>query len=169
MLNKRVIILCIMLAVLAAVLQAVPRVLGSALMFAVILGGFPIYLAARINWACGVAVYLAAAYISSTVNPGEAIFFICTNGIIGLSLGILKDRFKSIYSAPVPSALMVTAMLFAVNHLLGISIFSYSALKAPIPQALALFLPVYIYCLIYLQLAVYADTLLHKYLEPETL
>ncbi len=168
MLNKRVLIFCIILAVLAAALQAVPRILGSAFMFTVILGGFPIYIAARLNWACGVAVYLAAAYISSIMSLGEAIFFICTNGIIGLSLGIMKSHFKSIYFAPAPSALMVILMLFTVNHLFGISIFGYSAFKAPLQQAFTLFPPLYIYCLIYLRLAAYADTMLHKYIELDT-
>ena len=168
MLNKRVLIFCIMLAVLAAALQAIPHILGAAFVFAAILGGFPVYIATRLNWVLGIAVYLTAAYISSIMNIGEALFFICTNGIIGLSLGITKDRFKRVYSAPVPSTLMVIVMLFAVNYLFGISIFGYSVLRAPIPQALTLFPPLYIYCLIYLRLVMYADTLLHKYIELDT-
>ncbi|HYF84202.1 MAG TPA: hypothetical protein VEB00_14375 [Clostridia bacterium] len=165
MLNKRKLVFCIMLAVLAAALQAVPRILGTAFAFAAILGGFPVYIAAGLNWALGIAVYLTAAYITSIINISEALFFVCTNGIIGLSLGILKNRFGSIYFAPAPSALIVISMLFAVNYLFEISIFGYSALKTPIVQAFTLFLPLYIYCLIYLKLAMFADTLLYKYID----
>jgi hypothetical protein len=168
MLNKRVLILCIILAVLASALQAIPYILGTDFAFASILGGFPIYIATRLNCALGIAVYLTVAYISSVMNIGVALFFICTSGIIGLSLGIMKSHFKGIYYAPAPSALMVIAMLFTVNYLFGISIFGYSALKSPIAQAFTLFLPLYIYCLIYLRLAVYADTLFHNYIELNT-
>jgi hypothetical protein len=113
-------------------------------------------------------VYLAAAALLASVNIGEALFFTCTNGIIGLSLGIIKNRFKSIYPVPALSALIDIAILFTVNYLLGISIFGHSALKVPFLQALNLFPPMYLYCFLYLKLAISADNLLHKYIELNT-
>lgn len=165
MLNKRSLIFCIIFAVLAAALQTAPRILGDAFIFAVILGSFPVYIAAHLNWALGIAVYLTAAYILSVMNISEALFFICTNGIIGLSLGFMRGRLSSIYYAPAPSSLIVIAMLFAVNYIFGISIFSPSSLMSPIAQACTLFLPLYIYCLIYLRLAVYTDNLFRKHIK----
>lgn len=154
-----------MLTVLATALQTVPRIFGSAFAFAAILGGFPVYIAARLNSTLGIIVYLSVSILSATINISEAIFFICTNGIIGLSLGIAKNHFKKIYLVPVPSTLLVIVMLFMVNYLLGISIFGYSAFKAPIPQAFTLFLPLYIYCFIYMKLAMSADNLIYRYID----
>ncbi len=161
--DKRVLIFCFTLAASAAVLQNIPHMFGHALDFVAISAGFPVYSAARFNWVFGVAVYIAAAALSAALNTGEAVFFICTNGIIGLSLGIMKDRLKNINFVPVPSAILVIIMLFIVNYLFGISIFGYSSLNAPILQALTLFLPLYIYCYIYLKLAISADNQLRKY------
>jgi hypothetical protein len=168
MLNKRVLILCIILAVLAAALQAVPSILGCISVFAAILGGLPVYIAARLHWALGISVYLSTAYISSNLEVSRALFFICTCGIVGIFLGITKDRFRSIYLPPVPTALVAVGMLLIVNYYLRISIFSYSSLKTPGLQALVLFPPTYIYCLIYLKLAVFADTLVHKHFQLDT-
>ena len=165
MLNKRVLISCLILAVSAAALQTIPRILGPAFVFTGILSGFLVYFAAQLNWFLGFAVYLTASALSASMDMGEAVFFICTNGIIGLSLGIIKDRFKNIYLVPVLSALLVTVMLCIVNYLFGINSFGYSAPKALIPQALTLFLPLYIYCFICLKLAMSAYNLLHKYIN----
>lgn len=165
MLNIRTLVFYLILAVSAVLLQIIPRTLGHVLDFTVILAGFPIYSAARLSLLYGVVLYLAAASLSASMNMGEAVFFICTNGIIGLSLGIIKDRIRSISLVPVPSAMIVIVMLLIVNYLLGISIFGYSALKAPILQVLTLFLPIYIYCFIYLKLAMSVDNLLHKCID----
>ena len=162
MLNKRILAFCIMLAVLVTVLQAVPRIFEGSFVFAVILGGILVYIAARLNCIFGVAVHLAAIVLSASMNIGEAVFFACTNGIVGLSLGIIKRRFKSIYYARAFSALIVVVMLFAINYLLGIDIFGNTSLKPPMSQALKLFSPLYIYCLIYLKLAIFSENLLHR-------
>jgi hypothetical protein len=96
---------------------------------------------------------------------GEVLFFICTNGFIGLSLGILQYRFRSNYTIPAFSALIVSIMLFIVNYFFKISIFWDSTFKTPVIQAFALFSFLYIYCLIYLRLAIFANKLLRKNIE----
>lgn len=165
MFNKRRLSLCAALTILAAALQAVPFLLGDAFAFAAILGGFPVYTAARLSRISGIVVYLTAACLTSIMGIGEALFFICFNGIIGLSLGIMKGRFKSVYLQPVPSALIVILMLSALNSFFDISVFGYSSSINPFRQALMLFAPLYIYCLIYLKLAASSDNLLHKYVD----
>ncbi|HOM42764.1 MAG TPA: hypothetical protein PLG67_03170 [Bacillota bacterium] len=165
MFNKRILFFCTGLALLAAALQAVPPILGAAFGFAALLNGFPIYLAARLSYILGILVYLSAAALLAFYNPCEALFFICTNGIIGLSLGIIKDRFRSIYPIPALSAILDIAILLIVNYRFGISIFSPSAFSTPVSQAAALMLPMYLYCLIYLKLAMSVDKLLHRYIE----
>ncbi|KUO72629.1 MAG: hypothetical protein APF77_07255 [Clostridia bacterium BRH_c25] len=163
--NRRVLFLCILLAFSAAALQAVPGILGNTFAFTVILGGLPVYIAARLSCTSGIAVFFTASALSAYMDISEALFFICTNGIIGLSLGLAKGRFKNIYTVPFPSALLVVVMLSAVNYLFGIRIFGNSALKSLIPQAITLLPPLYIYCFIYLKLSMFADNLLHRNIE----
>lgn len=165
MLSKRVIAFYIILAVLTAALQTSPRILGDAFAFAVILSGLPVYIAARFSCAVGISVYLAATVLSAYMNTGEALFFICINGIIGLSLGILKYRFKSTYAIPALSALIAILILFIINYSFGINIFGNSAFRTPIPQALALFPILYVYCLVYLKLAMFANNLVRRNIE----
>jgi hypothetical protein len=165
MLNSRVTISCIILTLLAAVLQAAPGIFGESFALAVCLCGFPVYIAARFNSIWGIAVYLAAAAILAYFNTGEALFFICTNGFIGLSLGILKYHFKSNYTIPAFSALIVNMMLFIVNYFFKINIIDNLTFKTPVTQALALFPFLYIYCLIYFRLAVFANKLLRRNIE----
>lgn len=162
MLNKRVVGLCIILSILSAVLQSAPVLLGNSFSFAVFLSGLPVYIAARQGCGAGITVFFAAAALSLYMNVIEALFFICTNGIIGISSGIMQDRFNSIYYIPVPSALLVVVMLFAVNYPLGIRIFDTSVIKAPILQAIALLPILYAYCLIYLKTSMSAAALLHR-------
>lgn len=133
--------------------------------FIVILSGFPIYYTARLHWAFGTTVCLAAAAISASINIGEAVLFLCTNGIIGLSLGILQPFFKKVCLIPVPSAISVILMLLAVNYLFGINIFGDEVPGSPILQGLALFPPIYAYCFTFLKLAVSAGNLLNKYFD----
>lgn len=165
MFNKRILLLCIGLALLAASLQTVPIIFGTAFAFTVLLNGIPVYMATRLNYALGILVYILTAALLAFYNSFEALFFICTNGIIGLSLGIIKDCFRSIYPVPALSALLNISILFIVNYRFGISIFSSFLINAPILQVLMLFLPMYIYFLLYLKLAMSLDRLLHKYIE----
>lgn len=165
MLNRRVTISCIILTLLAAALQSAPGILGDTFSFVVILSGLPVYIAARFNWAYGTAVYLAAAGILVSMNTYEALFFICTNGFIGLSLGILKYHFKRNYTVSAISALITGVILFIINYFFEISIFGYLTFKTPVTQALALFPLLYIYCFIYLEIAIYANNVLRQNIE----
>ena len=160
MYGKRILILCILLTLSAAALQAAPRIFGAVFAFAVLLSGLPVYIAARLGYARGIAVYLSAAVLLGLINTGEAFFFICTNGMIGLSLGIAMS--------PAFSALLDTAVLFTVNYLVGISIFSSPAFNAPVLEALFLFPPMYLYCFLYLKLSMSLNGLLHRYIELDT-
>jgi hypothetical protein len=168
-LNKRVSVFCIILIVLITVFQSAPRILGESFALAVYLCGLPVYIATRFNCIYGTAVYLAAAAILLYLNTGEALFFICTNGFIGLSLGILKYHFKSNYIIPAFSALLVNIVLFIVNYFFKINIFSNFTYKTPVTQALALFPFLYIYCLVYLRLSMFANKLLRQNIEFNTI
>lgn len=155
--NWRVIVSCTILTVLAATLQTVPGIM--------ILGGIPIFIAVRLNLVYGAVSLLATAYITSMIGLSELLFFMCSGGIIGFSLGILKDRFKNTYIPPLVAALIVFLLLDCIHHYLGISIFGHLPHRTPLQQALLLLPPLYVYSLIYFKLAIFADGVLHKYIE----
>lgn len=165
MINRRVVLLCILLAFLAVALQTIPSALGGVFAFAAFSSGFPIYIAARLNCILGIVVFSAVSALLAFINISEALFFICVSGIVGLTLGITKGHFKSIYVLPIPADLIAFGMLSAVNHLFGIGIFDNSYHDAFLPQALALVPPLYIYCFIYLRLSMLAENLIRRSIE----
>lgn len=156
--NKRVIAACAILTILASAMQTLPAA-------AAVLAGIPIYIAVRLNRMLGAASCLAAAYITSRIGLSELLFFMCTAGVVGLSLGMAKYFFKSRLIPPAITALIVFLTLFSINHYMGISILGYSPLRTPLKQAMLLLPPLYIYCLIYFRLSVFADSLLNRYIE----
>ncbi len=165
MFNKRIVILCSVLVTLAAASQAAPKVLGNAFAFAVLLGGIPVYMAVRISFFLGVVVYLTAAFLSSSGNMAEALFFLCTSGIIGLFSGTMKKFFYNPIVISASSALFVILMLSGVECLLGVSLFHDPAPESYIEWAVVLFPPLCLYCLLYLKLCILADNLLHRNIE----
>lgn len=153
----RVIVSCMILTVLAAAIQAAPGIM--------VLGGIPIFIAVRLNLVCGAVSLLAAAYITSRIGLGELLYFMCSGGIIGFSLGILKDRFRNTYIPPIIAALIVFLLLDCIDYYLGINIFGHLPHRTPLQQALLLLPPLYVYSLVYFKLAIFADGVLHKYIE----
>lgn len=155
----------ILLAVLAAVLPAVPAIWESTFAFAVVIGGLPIYIAVRQNRALGFVLYFSVSIFSACMDIGEALFFICISGSIGLTLGIMRDSLRNIYTVPILPVLVVSAMLSAVNYLLGISIFSSVYRWTLIQQCFALIPLLYVFCLVHLKLFILAESLLLKILS----
>lgn len=165
MLKRRMTAFYIILTVLTTALQAAPGILGDIFAFAVILSGIPIYIAARSNCIAGISVYLTSTILSACMNIVEITLFICINGIIGLSLGILRYRLKSTYSISSITALIIILALFIINYSFGINILENSSFKTPITQAPILFPILYAYCLVYLKLAMFTDNLIRRNIE----
>lgn len=87
--NKtRIIVLGALLAALAALFQLIPYFFSEMLVLLTIFSGLPIYIISRIKPKVGVLSYIVASAIIIFFTLHEGLFFLCTNGIIGLSLGI---------------------------------------------------------------------------------
>jgi hypothetical protein len=156
--NKRIMAACAILTILTSAMQTLPAP-------AAVLSGIPIYVAVRLNLMLGAASCLTAAYITSRLGLSELLFFMCSAGIVGLSLGMAKEYFKSLLTPPAVTALIVFVTLSFINYYLGIGIFGYSPLRTPMKQAMLLLPPLYIYSLIYFKLSAFADSLLNEYIE----
>ena len=123
--NTKIVVLGAFLICLSVLFQLIPVVFSEAFVLATILSGVPIYIIARLKVKIGVAAYIVAAIIIMLVSVHEGVFFICTNGAIGLSLGICHNHTNKkiiIYSI---SSVALTAALSVMNFIIGIPIFGF--------------------------------------------
>ncbi|MGE5632588.1 MAG: hypothetical protein ACM3TR_16075 [Caulobacteraceae bacterium] len=154
MFNTRILTLSGLLVGLAVIFQLIPGFFSEAFVFITILSGFPIYIITQLNRRLGFAAYIAVSIIVILVSVHEGIFFICTNGIIGFSMGFLRGKLRSKSAVSAWTAAAVVVMLFVLNYLIGINIFDYSILKSPVAQIISLFCFLFLYCVAYLNSAI---------------
>lgn len=83
-----------LLICLTVLFQIIPVILSELFVFATMVSALPIYIISRINPQTGVIAYSAAAVLIFSVSTHEALFFLCTNGPVGLSLGIFNHYTK---------------------------------------------------------------------------
>jgi hypothetical protein len=115
---------------LAALLQLVPTFFSEVFVFITMLSAIPIYAISRLSPKIGFLAYLIAGFIVLSLSPHEALFFMFTNGPLGLALGVAH------YYTPIKvlivglSALTLTLTLSLLTFILGVAVFG-----TPIPGA----------------------------------
>jgi hypothetical protein len=114
------------------------------------LSAIPIYIASRINPAAGIMSYLVAAILISFVSTHEAVFFLCTNGAVGVSLGSCRYFKLKLPFVIIISSCILTITLSVMNFGIGIPVFGTQIPGAFIVQLLILLLFSSVYNLIYL-------------------
>lgn len=123
-LNKtRIIVLGALLAAIAALFQLMPYFFSEMLVLLTIFSGLPIYIISRINPKVGVLSYIVASAIIMFFTVHEGLFFLCTNGIIGLSLGICNYYTKRKSIIWIISSFILTLTLSIMNYGIGIPVF----------------------------------------------
>lgn len=165
MIGKRKVAFCILLAASAAGLQALSGLESILPILAVVAVSLPVYLAARLNPISGIMIYFFVSILAARVDISSALFFICTSGSVGLTLGITRGMSGHTYLVPVPAALLVFALLAAVNNFFGICLFESTYRWTIFRQALALIPGLYVFCLICLRLYMLAEKLILGSLE----
>ncbi|HWR61741.1 MAG TPA: hypothetical protein VN580_09035 [Clostridia bacterium] len=165
MVGKRKAAFCILLAASAAGLQALSGLESSLPIPAVVAVGLPVYLAARLNLISGILIYFLVSILAARADISSALFFICTAGSVGLTLGITRGLSRHTYLVPVPAALLVFALLTTVNNFFGICLFESTYSWTILRQAIALIPGLYVFCLVCLRLYMLAEKLLLGSLE----
>jgi hypothetical protein len=56
----------------------------------------------------------------------QFIFFVCTSGLVGLTLGILRYRFKNITCIVLLSSLSLTIAICFIYYVIGIPVFGFA-------------------------------------------
>jgi riboflavin transporter FmnP len=120
----------------AAVLQLFPVFLTEAFIWISMLSAIPVYLIARKNPGMGVCCFITAAVITFMMSIHQFIFFVCTSGLVGLTLGILRFRFKNITCIVLLSSLFLTIAICFINYVIGIPVFGFALQGNMIMQTL---------------------------------
>ncbi len=121
--NTKTIVIGALFAVIAALFQLIPTLLSETFIFLTIFSAVPIYIVSRVNPKAGILSYFVASMIIMILSVHEGLFFLCTNGIVGISLGICSCYKKSKAITLVLSSLMLTITLSIMNYGIGIPVF----------------------------------------------
>ena len=149
-------------AVIAAFFQVVPVLFSEVVIFITIFSAVPIYIVSRINPKAGILSYLVAGMLIVIISTHEGLFFLCTNGVIGVSLGICRyytNRKTIIY---IISSLALTITLSIMNYGIGIPILGTKIPGGMIIQLVILFFISLICNIIYYYFSDYIFRILRK-------
>lgn len=121
----------------------------------------PIYIVSRINPKAGVLSYFVASLLVMLISTHEGIFFLCTNGIVGLSLGTCSYYTKKKILIWFISSLILTITLSFMNYVVGIPIFG-----AKIPGAMIIELVlIFVFSCVYNTIYYYFSNFIFKLLK----
>ncbi|MDR7871187.1 MAG: hypothetical protein RIN55_10025 [Tissierellaceae bacterium] len=109
-------------AVIAALFQLMPFFFSEFFVFLTIFSAIPIYIVSRINPKSGVLSYFTACLLIITLSVHEGIFFLSTNGIIGLTLGICSYYMKRRVTIWTVGSIVLATTLIIMNYCIEIPI-----------------------------------------------
>ena len=162
MINIRTIVIGSLFAGLAALFQLIPTFFSEIFVFLTIFSAVPIYIVSRINPKAGVLSYFVASTIVMILSLHEGLFFLCTNGIIGISLGIFSYYTKRKIITWFLSSLILTITLSIMNYGIGIPVFGGKIPGTMIYQIAIIFFFSVIYNIFYYYFSSFIFNLLKK-------
>lgn len=127
-------------AVIAALFQVIPVLFSEIFIFVTIFSAVPIFIVSRINPKAGFLSYIVASILVMLISTHEGLFFLCTNGVIGVSLGVCRyytNRKTIIY---IISSIALTLTLSIMNYGIGIHVLGTKIPGGMIIQLAILFL-----------------------------
>lgn len=143
--RTKTIVIGSLLASIAALFQLMPVFYSEVFLFLTIFSAVPIYLVARISPKAGLLSYIVAAMLVMIFSMHEGLFFLFTNGIVGLSLGICSfytEKRRFIWTL---SSIILTIALVIINYGIGIPIFGSKIPGIMVVQIAIIFLVSTIY------------------------
>lgn len=121
--NTKTIVIGALFAVIAALFQLIPTLFSETFVLLTIFSAVPIYIVSRINPEAGLLSYFVATMIVMILSVHEGLFFLCTNGMVGISLGICNYYTRSKTITWTLSSLILTITLSIMNYGIGIPVF----------------------------------------------
>ena len=138
--KTKTIVIGALFAVITALFQVIPVLFSEVFIFLTIFSAVPIFIVSRINPKAGFLSYIVASILIMLISTHEGLFFLCTNGVIGLSLGLCRyytSRKTIIY---IISSLSLTLTLSIMNYGIGIPVLGTKIPGGIIIQIALLFL-----------------------------
>lgn len=162
MIKTKVIVIGALFAVIAALFQLIPVLFSEVFILLTIFSSVPIYIVSRINPKAGILSYFVAGMIIMLLSTHEGLFFLCTNGVIGISLGICCYYTKIKFITWVLSSITLTSTLSIMNYGIGIPILGSAVPGTMIVQLVILFLISITYNILYYYFSNFIFNLLKK-------
>lgn len=147
--NTKTIVIGSLLAAIAAIFQLIPVFLTEGLVFLTILSAIPIYLISIINPKVGLLSYIITGILVMIFSIHEGLFFLCTNGVVGMSLGMSSYYTKKKLIIWAISSITLTISLSIMNYVIGIPVFGFKIPGGMPIQIVILFVFSLIYNIIY--------------------
>lgn len=151
------------LAGLAALFQLIPVITSEAFVLLTVFSALPIYIIARIDAKAGSLAYLVAASIVTLFSLHEGLFFLCTNGVVGLSLGISNHYLRNKTTIYVIASFILAAALIIMNFIIGIPVFGVKLPISPFAQLIIMLAFSLVYSAIYYNFANFIFKILSRY------
>lgn len=162
MMNTRNIIIGSLFAAIAALFQLIPFFFSEALIFFTIFSALPIYIVSRINPKTGILSYFVTGIIVMILSVHEGLFFLLTNGVVAISLGICNYYTEKKWIIWAISSISLTITLSIINYGIGLSIFSIEIPGGRIIQILIILSLSLIYNIFYYYFSSFTYGLLMK-------
>lgn len=163
MFNTKIVVIGALFAAIAALFQLTPTLFSEAFVFFTIFSAVPIYIVSRINPKVGVLSYFVASMLVMLLSIHEGLFFLCTNGIVGISLGICSYYKKMKVITWFLSSLVLTVTLSIMNYGIGIPVFGIKIPGAMVIQIATIFLFSTIYNIFYYYFSSFIFNLVKKF------
>lgn len=123
--QTKLIVLGALFTSLAVIFQMVPAFFSEAFVFVTMLSALPIYITAKLNPKIGIVGYITAAILITLFSTHEGLFFMCTNGIVGLALGITHYYTNKKMIIISLSTITLTIALSIMTFIIGIPVFGF--------------------------------------------
>lgn len=159
--KTKTIVIGSLFAAIAALFQLMPVFLSEAFLFLTIFSAIPIYIVSKMDPKAGIISYFVASIIVMTLSIHEGLFFLCTNGIVGLSLGIYSFYTERKMVIWLLSSFTLASSLSIMNYGIGIPIFG-TIIPGPLASQIGIIL---FLSLIYIILYYYFSAFIYKLLK----
>ncbi len=132
---------------LILVIEVLAAKTGESMVILTVFSTLPLYILTCKKIRLGLMSYSIVALVLLMINFHQLIFFLCTNGLIGLTLGVLS-KYKKVLRIVVTASISVIGLL-GVSLILGINLFGIVYKSSMVVGVIIIFVIMIIYCWLY--------------------
>jgi hypothetical protein len=149
MLGVKKLTIFVVLVVLTILIQIIPAISSHKYVLLTLFSSLPLFLIARSSGPLGLIAFVIAGISIFSINSHEGLFFLFTNGPVGLMLGLQRCFKKESLTASFITGLILTITLSLLNFIIGIKVFGTEIPGPLVIQILLIFLFSFLYSTMY--------------------